>query len=148
MIILGYYGAPRVFQCASCGPDGLSNPVETANKGEGLDFARERCAKCGTWVDEDGATHDAIGVDDATTQYERTHMDAKTCRCPLRPYLGGMARDSQMQTAADWRWEQEHGVHPYAKARDRIASAMQAAEAEMGSGEAMWQAAHEVMGLR
>ena len=75
-------------------------------------------------------------------------MDAKTCRCPLRPYLGGMARDSQMQIAADREWEQEHGTHPYAKARDRLASAMQASEGEMGSGEAMWQAAQEIMNLR
>jgi len=72
--------------------------------------------------------------------------DPKQCRCPLRPYLGGMARDSQMQRAADREWEEQHAAHPYAKARDELARAMQSAEGQVGSGEAVLQMAKEIVG--
>lgn len=73
-------------------------------------------------------------------------MDAKDCRCPPRPYLGGMARDSQMQIAADGRWEQEHGSHPYARSRDNLAHALQYAEGTAGSGEAVLDMVADVFG--
>lgn len=52
--VLGYYGERRAFHCVACGPHGLSVPVETATIDTGLDYARERCARCGEWIDEDG----------------------------------------------------------------------------------------------
>lgn len=74
-------------------------------------------------------------------------MDPKTCRCPLRPFLGNWARDSTAQTNATARWATEHEHHPYAKARDELARAMQSAESQVGSGEAVLQMAKEVMGV-
>lgn len=52
--VLGHYGHPRVFHCATCGPGGLTEPVEEATTDTGLDYARDQCATCGKWVDEDG----------------------------------------------------------------------------------------------
>lgn len=73
--------------------------------------------------------------------------DPKQCRCPLRPYLGSLASGSQMQMVADEKWQEEHGHHPYAKARDELARAMQSAEGKVGSGEAVFQMAKEIMGV-
>lgn len=66
-------------------------------------------------------------------------MTTKTneCRCPVRPYysLGSMASGSATETANVRRWESEHGDHPYAKARDELAKALQYAEGTPGLGE-------------
>jgi len=72
--------------------------------------------------------------------------DPKQCHCPSRPYLGSLASGSQMQMAADEKWQQTHGHHPYAQVRDELARAMQSAEAQVGSGEAVLQMAKEIMG--
>lgn len=50
----GQYGMGREFHCAACGAEGLEPPVVRILEGEGLDYAREQCAKCEHWVDEDG----------------------------------------------------------------------------------------------
>jgi hypothetical protein len=72
--------------------------------------------------------------------------DPKQCRCPLRPYLGGMARDSQMQEAADETWREQHEHHWYARVRDGLARAIQSAEWQVGSGEAVLQMVKEILG--
>lgn len=64
-------------------------------------------------------------------------MDAKQCRCPLRPYFGGLGSGSTQESEALNVWQQEHGHHVYAKARDELARALQAAEGVMGSGAAV-----------
>jgi hypothetical protein len=74
--------------------------------------------------------------------------DRQTCRCPVRPYYspGSLGSGSTTETANLRRWEAEHGGHPYAKARDDLAGAMQTAESRVGSGEEVLQMAHEIMG--
>lgn len=80
-------------------------------------------------------------------------MDAKTCRCPNRPYFGGMARDSTMERRALAEWNAEHGSHSYAKARDELARALQLAESSVRgeeqkkAGEAVMDMVHDIMGL-
>lgn len=66
-------------------------------------------------------------------------MDAKDCRCPVRPYYtpGSFGSGSTHESALLDRWHAEHGGHPYAKARDVLASACQAAERDVRSGEAV-----------
>lgn len=71
----------------------------------------------------------------------------KQCRCPLRPYMGSWASGSVTETNALNCWQEEHGHHPYAKARDQLAGAMHAAESEVGNGEAVLQMAKEIMGV-
>lgn len=70
------------------------------------------------------------------------------CMCPLRPFYtqGSMASGSQHESALLRQWEAEHGRHPYAKARDELAGAMQGAEAQVHSGEAVLRMAKEILG--
>jgi hypothetical protein len=72
--------------------------------------------------------------------------DPKQCRCPLRPYMGSWGSGSASETAALNRWQADHGHHPYAVARDELARAMQAAEGQVGNGDAVLQMAKEIMG--
>lgn len=51
---LGWYSVNRRFHCAACGPGGLMEPLEEATNETGLDYARDWCASCGSWVDESG----------------------------------------------------------------------------------------------
>lgn len=52
-----------------------------------------------------------------------------------------------METAALRAWEAEHGHHPYAKARDELARALQCAEGSVNSGEAVLDMVADVFGL-
>lgn len=74
-------------------------------------------------------------------------MDAKQCRCPLRPYFGGWGSGSAQESAALNAWQQEHGAHPYAKARDVLAHALQSAEGTVGSGDAVLDMVADVFSL-
>lgn len=71
------------------------------------------------------------------------------CRCPVRPYasLGSLASGSASETSSLYRWEAEHGDHPYAKARDELADALQNAEVRVGSDSAVLDMVADVFGL-
>ena len=68
-------------------------------------------------------------------------MNAETtseqCRCPVRPYGSSWASGSAWETNRLHAWDAEHGAHPYAKARDELAKALQIAEGAMHSGPAV-----------
>lgn len=72
------------------------------------------------------------------------------CRCPVRPYAtpGSLASGSAHESAQVQRWQEEHGAHAYAKARDQLAGALQGAESAVASGEAMLDMVHDVLGRR
>lgn len=77
-------------------------------------------------------------------------MDEKNqCRCPVRPLYtqGSLASGSNHEAGLMARWHAEHGGHPYAKARDELARALQAAERDVGSGEAVLDMVRDVFGL-
>lgn len=71
------------------------------------------------------------------------------CRCPVRPYYtpGSLGSGSSHESALLDRWQAEHGAHPYAKVRDELARAVQAAEKDVGSGEAVLDMVHDIFGL-
>ena len=71
------------------------------------------------------------------------------CRCPVRPLYnpGSFGSGSSHEMALMDRWTAEHGGHPYAKARDELAHAMQAAEKDVRSGDALWDMCHDIMSL-
>jgi hypothetical protein len=64
-----------------------------------------------------------------------------------------MGSGSQMETAALRKWDAEHSHHPYAKARDELAKALQIAESSVkreehdASGYAVLDMVHDVLGL-
>jgi hypothetical protein len=71
------------------------------------------------------------------------------CRCPVRPYAnpGSFASGSAYEDAGIKRWEAEHGGHPYAKARDTLAKALQIAEGAMYSQPAALDMVADVFGM-
>lgn len=71
------------------------------------------------------------------------------CRCPVRPYytLGSMASGSNHESVLLNHWQAEHGAHPYAKVRDELARAVQTAEKDLSSGEAVLDMVHDIFGL-
>ena len=71
------------------------------------------------------------------------------CRCPVRPYYtpGSFGSGSSHESAMLDRWQTEHGNHPYAKARDGLARACQAAEKDVRSGEAVLDMVHDIFNL-
>lgn len=73
----------------------------------------------------------------------------KICLCPVRPMytIGSMGSGSVHEMHLMDEWNATHAHHPYAKARDELAKAMQNAEKDVRSGAIMWRMAHEVMGL-
>lgn len=75
--------------------------------------------------------------------------EAKQCRCPLRPYHspGSFGSGSTHEDVVVRRWEEEHGQHHYAKARDELARAMESAERAAGGGEALLEMCREILGL-
>jgi hypothetical protein len=77
---------------------------------------------------------------------EETKQPA-VCRCPNRPYASSWARDSAMEQAQLQQWDEEHGSHPYARARDTLAQALQSAEGAVHSGPAVLDMVHDVFGL-
>lgn len=58
----------------------------------------------------------------------------KTCRCPLPPYWapGSMVGGSATEDAAITRWADEHGAHPYARARSHLLNAVPRALEHVG----------------
>jgi hypothetical protein len=82
------------------------------------------------------------------TMNAQVENDTRACRCPVRPYFtpGSFASGSQHETRLVDEWNMTHAHHPYAKARDELAGAMQAAESAVRSGEAVLQMAHEIVG--
>lgn len=76
-------------------------------------------------------------------------QDVRACRCPVRPWAtpGSFASGSTYETRAVEAWQAEHGDHPYAKARDELAGALQQAENRVGSGTAVLAMVADVFGL-
>jgi hypothetical protein len=76
-------------------------------------------------------------------------MTDRNCRCPVRPYatLGSFASGSTSEEARLRVWQVEHGNHPYAKARDELAGALQQAEGKVGTGPAVLDMVHDVFGV-
>jgi hypothetical protein len=73
----------------------------------------------------------------------------------MRPYYspGSLSSGSTLEENNVRRWGEEHAHHPYAKTRDELARAMQAAEGGLASagfgrtsGDAIFQMAKEIMG--
>ncbi len=75
--------------------------------------------------------------------------EGRQCRCPLRPHCnpGSLGGGSNLEASLLARWENEHAAHPYARARDELARALQAAEAEVGGGEAVLDMVGDIFGL-
>lgn len=83
-----------------------------------------------------------------------TEKNNETCRCPNRPRFPSWGRDSAAETSAMRRWDAEHGSHAYAKARDTLAQALQAAESSVrveeqeNAGEAVLDMVADVYRMR
>lgn len=75
--------------------------------------------------------------------------DAKSCRCPVRPWAtpGSFASGSVSEARAVEAWQARHGSHPYAKARDELAKSLQYAEIRLGSASAVPNMVADVFGL-
>ena len=86
--------------------------------------------------------------EDEQDRLQREH-DTKTCRCPIRPYytIGSFGSGSNHESRLLDDWQREHGGHAYARARDELARALQAAEKDVRSGAAVLDMVHDVFNL-
>jgi hypothetical protein len=91
----------------------------------------------------------AVGVLASTPVSQSDAAGGRSCRCPVRPYfsIGSLGSGSAAETQAVARWEDEHGRHPYARARDELSQALQKAEGAVGSGAAVLDMVRDVFEL-
>jgi len=75
-------------------------------------------------------------------------MNDESCRCPNRPYSISWASGSEWEREQLARWDAAHAHHPYAKARDQLAKALQQAEGTVHSGLAVLDMVSDVYGIR
>lgn len=75
--------------------------------------------------------------------------ESRQCRCPVRPYYrpGSFGSGSTHEDAMLRRWQEEHGSHEYANARDELARALRSAEGSVRSGEAVLDMVADVFEL-
>lgn len=78
-----------------------------------------------------------------------TNVETKEgpCRCPARPYTNPGSFAYESAYAALKEWNEEHGAHPYAKARDELAKALHIAEGTVHRTPAVLDMVADVFGM-